>query len=43
MLLAAPEKYGELVRRTAQIIADNNQRVNMRRKKPQEPEATPAE
>lgn len=36
MLLADPDKYGQLVRRTAQIIADNNRRVNNRRKKPEE-------
>ena len=40
MVLVAPEKYDQLARRIAQIIADNNQRVARRRKKPEGPENT---
>ena len=41
MVLVDPEKYDGFVRRVAQIIADNNQRVKNRRKKPEPP--TPGE
>lgn len=35
MIQVDEPRYGELARRVAQVIADNNQRVNRRRKKPE--------
>lgn len=43
MLQVDPEKYEGFVRHVAQIVADNNQRVKNRRKKPEPPAPAPGD